>query len=175
MVLDEAGIRADICSSGMEALHMMEVQHTKQTPYNLVLMDWNMPEMNGLETSEKIREQYSSESTVVVLTAYNWDDIQEEAYRVGVDSFLAKPLFASNIIEEFERIARRNNMGLFKEKKAASLAGRRILLAEDIEMNAEIMTDFWSSVLFPPERPETTNLSGSKGRRRLHWKQERAA
>ena len=60
MVLGEVGIRADVCTSGAEALRMMEVQHTKQEPYNLVLMDWNMPEMNGLEASGKIREQFSN-------------------------------------------------------------------------------------------------------------------
>ena len=58
-----------------------------------------------------------------------------------VDSFLAKPLFAANVIEELKHIARRSNMNLFKEKKRASLEGRRILLAEDIEMNAEIIMD----------------------------------
>ena len=120
---------------------MLEVQHTKQEPYNLVLMDWNMPEMNGMEATRAIREQFDRDTTVVVLTAYNWDDIQSEAQSVGVDSFLAKPLFASNVIDEFERIARRNNMNLFKEKKRVEMEGRRILLAEDMEIKAEIMMD----------------------------------
>ena len=120
---------------------MMEVQHTKHKPYNLVLMDWNMPGMNGLEASAEIRKLYDNESTVVVLTAYSWDDIEEEAHRVGVDSFLTKPLFAANVVEEFERIARRNNMDLFREKKQANLSGRRVLLAEDMALNAEIMID----------------------------------
>ena len=141
MVLDEVGVRADACTSGQEALRMMEVQHTKHRPYNLVLMDWSMPGMNGLETSTEIRKLYDSESTVVVLTAYNWDDIREEARHAGVDNFLPKPLFAANIIEEFERIARRNNMALFKKKDRADLSGRRVLLAEDMEINAEIMID----------------------------------
>ena len=141
MVLDEAGIRADTCPSGEEALHMLEVQHTKQEPYNLVLMDWKMPEMDGLETTRKIREHYSNETTVIIITAYNWDEIMEEALSAGVDSFLAKPLFLSNVISEFERIARRNNLNLFKEKQRAELAGRRILLAEDLEINAEILMD----------------------------------
>ena len=144
MVLEEVGIRADTCTGGAEALRMMEVQHTKHEPYNLVLMDWSMPEMNGLEASEKIREKFNSESTVVVLTAYNWDDIREDAQRAGVDSFLPKPLFASNIIEEFNRIARRNNLNLLQKKKQAELAGRRVLLAEDVEINAEIMLDILS-------------------------------
>ena len=76
---------------------------------------------------------------MIILTAYNWDEIMDEALHTGVDSFLAKPLFASAVLDEFERIARRNNLSLFKEKKRADLKGRRILLAEDILINAEIM------------------------------------
>ena len=140
-VLEDVGIRADICTSGEEALRMMEVQHHKQRPYNLVLMDWNMPGMNGLEASAEIRKQYDSETTVVVLTAYNWDDIQEEAERVGVENFLTKPLFATHILEQFEQIARRNNMPMLRQKRRADLAGCRVLLAEDMEINAEIMID----------------------------------
>ena len=141
MVLDEVGVRADTCTSGEEALRMMEIQHTKHRPYNLVLMDWSMPGMSGLEASNEIRKMFDRESTVVVLTAYNWDDIQEEAERVGVNSFLAKPLLTGNIINELERIARRNNMALFRKKNRADLSGRRVLLAEDMEINAEIMID----------------------------------
>ncbi len=141
MVLDEVGIHADICTGGEEALRMIEIQHTKKKPYNLILMDWSMPGMNGLEVSEEIRKQYQDEMAVVVLTTYNWDDIHDEANRVGVENFLAKPLFASSVIEELERIARRNKMNLFKEKNRADLMGRRILLAEDMEINAEIMMD----------------------------------
>ena len=140
-VLNDAGIRADICTSGQEALHMLEIRHTKQEPYNLVLMDWKMPEMDGLETAKRIRKTYNRETVVIMLTAYNWYDILEKALDAGIDSFLSKPLFASKVISEFERVARHNNLKLFREKKRADLAGRRILLAEDIEMNAEILMD----------------------------------
>ena len=141
MVLDEAGIRADTCKSGKEALRMLEVQHLKQEPYNLVLLDWRMPDQNGIDTAKEIRAHYNNETTIIILTAYNWDDILEEALASGVDGFLAKPLFASNVIAEFERVARHNNMSMFTEKNRAELAGRRILVAEDIEMNAEIIID----------------------------------
>ena len=141
MVLDEVGVRVDVCTNAAEALRMLEVQRTKQEPYNLVLMDWNMPEMNGMEATRAIHEQFDRDATVVILTAYNWDDIQEEARSVGVDSFLSKPLFASSVIDEFERIARHNNMDLFNEKKRVEMAGRRVLLADDMEINAEIMMD----------------------------------
>ena len=75
MVLDEAGIRADVCMSGEEALRMLEVQNLKQEPYNLVLLDRNMPGMDGMETARLIRERYDNETTVIILTAYNWDDV----------------------------------------------------------------------------------------------------
>ncbi|MBQ9566205.1 MAG: response regulator [Synergistaceae bacterium] len=139
VILDEAGIKADICFSGPEALNMLEVAHTKHTPYNLVLLDWKMPEMDGVETAKRIRELYNRETTVIILTSFNWDEIMDEALHIGVDSFLAKPLFASNVIDEFERIARKNNMSLYREKRRADLKGRHILLAEDILINAEIM------------------------------------
>ena len=139
LVLGEAGIKADTCFSGQEALHMLEVRHTKHEPYNLVLLDWKMPEMDGLEVAKEIRKRYDKETTVIILTAFSWDEIMDEALHAGVDSFLAKPLFSSNVLDEFERIARKNNMSLYKEKKRAELKGRRILLAEDIMINAEIM------------------------------------
>jgi CheY-like chemotaxis protein len=140
MVLDEVGINSDIALSGAQALSMLDVAHTKHEPYNLVLLDWKMPEMNGLEVARCIRDRYDKETTVIILTSFNWDEIMDEALHVGVDSFLAKPLFASNVIDEFERIARKNNMGLYKKRKRADLSGRHILLAEDIMVNAEIVS-----------------------------------
>ena len=139
IVLEEVGILADTCHTGGDALQMLEVQHTKHEAYNLVLLDWKMPEMDGLEVAREIRKRYDNETTVIILTSFDWDEIMDEALHIGVDSFLAKPLFASNVINEFERLARKNNMSLYKEKKRADLKGRRILLAEDIMINAEIM------------------------------------
>ena len=144
MVLDEAGIKSDIALSGSEALNMLEVAHTKQEHYNLVLLDWKMPEMDGLEVAKEIRKRYDNETTVIILTSFNWDEIMDEALHAGVDSFLSKPLFASNVIDEFERIARRNNMTLFKKKQRCDLKGKRILLAEDMDINAEIMKEVLS-------------------------------
>ncbi|MBR2527974.1 MAG: response regulator [Blautia sp.] len=144
MLLGEAGVRSDSCRSGEEALNMIELAYLKQEPYNLVLMDWKMPQMDGVETAKRIREHYDSETTVLMLTAYNWDEIIDEALDVGIDGFLAKPLFASNVLAELERIARRSNTSLFREKKRAPLEGLRILLAEDVEINADIMMDILS-------------------------------
>ena len=141
IVLDEAGILADTCFSGEEALRMLELQSTKQEPYNLVLLDWRMPDMDGIEVAKEIRKRYSRETTIIILTSFNWDEIMDEALHIGVDSFLAKPLFASNVMSEFERVARKNSMSVFREKKRAELKGRHILMAEDVLINAEIMKE----------------------------------
>ncbi|MBQ6575141.1 MAG: response regulator, partial [Lachnospiraceae bacterium] len=129
---------------GMDALNMLEVAHTKQEHYNLVLLDWKMPEMDGLEVAKEIRKRYDNETTVIILTSFNWDEIMDEALHCGVDSFLSKPPFASNVVDEFERIARKNNMSLVKKRKRSPLKGKRILIAEDMEINAEIMKEVLS-------------------------------
>ena len=141
IILEEAGLKSDIALSGAEALHMLDVAHTKHEHYGLVLLDWKMPEMDGLEVARRIRERYNSETTVIILTSYNWDEIMDEALHAGVDSFLTKPLFASNVLDEFERIIRKNNPGDIRIKKTVDLKGKRILLAEDMEINAEIMKE----------------------------------
>ena len=141
MLEDKFGIRTDICSYGGEALRLMEIQHRKQTPYDLVLMDWSMPGMNGRETTAEIRRQFGDETAVVVLTAYNWDEIHEEAESVGIEYSLTKPLFPDKLSEVLEQIARKHSRAPVKEKKRADLAGRKILLAEDMAINAEILTD----------------------------------
>ena len=141
LVLDESGVNTDICTDGKEALEMLEICHAKHEPYNLVLLDWKMPEMDGIDVAKEIRKRYSNETTVIILTAYNWDEIMDEALHIGVDSFLAKPLFASSVIDEFLRIARRNSMHTAGEKRRADLNGRKILLAEDFIINAEIVRE----------------------------------
>ena len=145
VVMDEAGIRTDTALSGRKALEMMEVCHAKQEPYNLVLLDWKMPEMDGVEVAREIRKRYSHETTVIILTAYNWDEIMDEALHIGVDSFLSKPLFASNVIDEFLHIVRRNSLNLLKQAQRAELGGRHVLLAEDILINAEIVKELLRS------------------------------
>ena len=141
LILDEVGIHAETCKSGSDALNMMEVKGAKHEGYNLVIIDWKMPGMDGVELIRHIRERYSREETAVVLVSFNYDDIIEEAEGAGADGFIAKPLFTKSILDEFERIARRNGMGVLKEKHIADLKGRRVLVAEDIQINAEILTE----------------------------------
>ncbi len=139
MVLEEAGIRAESCTSREEGMKMLDLQQLKQDPYNLVLLDRNLSGADALAAFTELRAHYAPESTAVIMTAYNWDDIRDRAERAGADSLLTKPLFAENVLREFERLVHRNDMCLACEKPRADLRGRRILLAEDVEINAEIM------------------------------------
>ena len=139
LVLEKAGIAAETASSGAEAVEMTRLRHARMEPYNLILVDWKMPQMDGVETTRQIRSIIGSESAIIILTAYRWDDVQEEAIEAGVDSFLPKPLFAGAVLDECRSVIKRK--GTFADHKhgRVELEGRRILLAEDMQVNAEIM------------------------------------
>ncbi|MBQ7500884.1 MAG: response regulator [Clostridia bacterium] len=139
LVLEKTGISAETASSGAEAVEMVKVHHARMEPYNLILVDWKMPEMDGVETTRRIREIVGNESAIIILTAYKWDDVLEEATEAGVDSFISKPLFAANVLEEFESAVKQKGINVKGPAKKVVLEGRRVLIAEDMEINAEIM------------------------------------
>ncbi len=139
LVLEKIGISCELAYSGMEALDMVNLRHARSIPYNLILVDLKMPDMDGVETAREIRKIIGHESAIIIITAYRWDDVLEDAIKAGVDSFIAKPLFANNIIEEFRSALRKRNSGKPPAPKTV-LKGRHVLLAEDVPINAEIMT-----------------------------------
>ena len=140
LVLEEVGIAADSCFSGKEALEMLQLAYARRVAYNLILVDLRMPDQDGVEVTRRIRELYNEESTIIILTAYSWDDIMEEALEAGVDSFMSKPLFASGVMDEFRQVIQRKSKTR-EEIHRADLAGKHILLAEDMLINAEIMIE----------------------------------
>ncbi|MBP5673073.1 MAG: response regulator [Victivallales bacterium] len=139
LVLEKIGIAAESASSGQEAIEMVKLRHARRQPYNLILVDWQMPEMDGVETTRQIRAIVGHESAIIILTAYRWDDILEEAIEAGIDSFISKPLFASALMDEFQTALKKKKAMFDNNVTKADLKGRRILLAEDVEINAEIM------------------------------------
>ena len=138
IVLGQAGISCEAAFSGSEGLDMIRLRHIRREPYNLILVDWKMPDMDGIETTRQIRNIVGLEIPVVILTSYSWEDIADEAIEAGVDSFVAKPLFAATVMDEFREAFKKKNARLIQ--KTADLTGRRILLAEDMPINAEIIT-----------------------------------
>ncbi|MBQ7564238.1 MAG: response regulator [Lachnospiraceae bacterium] len=141
LVLGQAGIDSDLAFSGKEAVEMVKVHHARQEPYDLIIVDWQMPEMDGVETTREIRKIVGDESAIIILTAYNWDDVLEEATAAGVDSFIAKPLFSGNLLDEFKNALKKKNIAAASDKEKADLTGRHILIAEDMEINAQILME----------------------------------
>ncbi|MBQ8092797.1 MAG: response regulator [Clostridia bacterium] len=139
LVLGKAGISAEVAVSGTAAIEMVRLRHARMEPYDLILVDWKMPDMDGVETTRQIRTIAGNESAIIILTAYKWDDVFEEAVRAGVDSFISKPVFAGTVIEEFRTAIERKGIRDRKKAQKPELAGRHILLAEDVQVNAEIM------------------------------------
>ncbi|MBR4164540.1 MAG: response regulator, partial [Solobacterium sp.] len=137
IVLGQIGISCETAESGWEGIDKVRIRHGRREDYNLILIDWRMPEIDGVETTRMIRSIVGNETPIIILTSFNWDDIADEAKGAGVDTFVAKPLFAGSVMEEFREAFRRKNELL--DKKTADLQGRRILLAEDMAVNAEIM------------------------------------
>ncbi len=137
LVLGQVGVNCEKALSGAEGLQMAKVRHARREPYNLILVDWRMPDMDGIETTRQIRSAVGTETPVIILTSYNWDDIADEAKAAGVDTFVAKPLFAGTVLDEFREAFKKKNAERVRE--TANLKSRRVLLAEDITINAEIM------------------------------------
>ena len=108
-------------------------------PFNLMLVDWKMPGMDGIELTRLIRKETEGQDLTIVMTTYNWYEIMEEALNAGVDAFLAKPMFASGIREELGKIFAEKRKNRRRAEQRTSLEGRRVILAEDMELNGEIM------------------------------------
>lgn len=139
IVLGEIGIKSDICNSGKEAVELIELKHARREEYNLILVDYKMPKKDGIEVTKEIRRIVGKDIAVVILTAYSWTDIEKKAKKSGVDSFMSKPLFASNVLTEFQQALQKKKLTDESERIKVDLKGKRILLAEDVFINAEIM------------------------------------
>ena len=137
LVLGQVGVNCEKALSGAEGLQMVKLRHARREPYNLILVDWRMPDMDGMETTRQIRAAVGAETPVIILTSYNWDEVVDEAREAGVDTFVAKPLFAGTVLDEFREAFKKKNAARAAEK--ADLRCRRVLLAEDVAINAEIM------------------------------------
>ncbi|MBQ7721140.1 MAG: response regulator, partial [Clostridia bacterium] len=139
LVLEKIGIASETAGSGAEAVEMVRLRHARRESYNIILVDWKMPEMDGIETTRRIRDIVGNESAIIILTAYRWDDVADEAKEAGVDAFLAKPLFPESVMEEFRDALEKKCLSSSKNSSKADLKGKRILLAEDVAVNAEII------------------------------------
>ncbi|MBQ5804615.1 MAG: response regulator, partial [Erysipelotrichaceae bacterium] len=115
------------------------------------------PHIIIFETTKEIRNFAKEDMPIIILTSYNWEDIETDAKRAGVDSFVAKPLFAGSVLDEFaEAYAKKNKHPVRKKKE---LKNKRILLAEDIQINAEIMASLLSMKEMKVEHAENGRVA----------------
>ena len=128
--------------SGREAVERCYARHELKDDYFAVILDWKMPDMDGIETARQIRKRIGKEITIIVLTSYEFSEIEEEAKAAGVDAFIAKPLFRSRLtatLRQFTSGRKEKTARNYLEKLSESdYTGKRILLVEDNELNREI-------------------------------------
>ncbi len=133
-LLTQMKVRASIAQSGFEAIDLIHA-HLIRDPFDVVIVDWKMPEMDGVETVRRIRQIVGHDVLVVVMSAYDWTEIEETARAAGVDLFLAKPIYEYNLRSA---LACSEKM-LLEYAESIVFHGEKVLVAEDNELNQEVV------------------------------------
>ncbi len=138
-MLQQLGLRAEWTLSGREAVLRTRQAVMRDDTYSVYLIDWLMPDMNGIEVARRIRKEMGDDVPIIVLTAYDWSDIEEEAREAGVTAFCSKPLFFSELRSCLYSVVNPEIAGVKEETEMlTSIHTGRILLAEDNVLNQEI-------------------------------------
>ena len=146
--LKSIGINPEWCLNAERAIEMIEEHHQRNDDYQVILLDWKLPGMNGIEAAREIRSKYKKDIPILLITAYDWSEIEEEARQAGVSGFISKPLFKSTLYyglktfndtpdEQTAETETNNDTGL---------KGKHILLAEDNELNWEVAKELLSAL-----------------------------
>ena len=138
-MLREIGMDSDWCVSGLEAVVRTEEALSRKLPFKVYIIDWQLPDLNGIETARRIRRIAGNDVPIIVLSAYDWSDIEEEAKEAGVTDFISKPIFMSDLTTLLSR-----HFGEHTEQEETEdirFDGKKILLVEDNEMNREIAVE----------------------------------
>ncbi len=139
--LHELGMQGEWVLSGREAVDAVCKHHGRDDDYYAVILDWQMPEMDGVETAREIRKKVGPDMPIIILSAYDWGDIEAEAREAGVNAFVGKPLFKSKLRSLFITMhggAREEPADPLDSLRGGQLQGRRALLVEDNALNQEI-------------------------------------
>jgi PAS domain S-box-containing protein len=141
-MLSTIGMRPDWTTSGKEAVLRTRLAEEQNDSYAAYIIDWLMPDMNGIEVVRRIRGIIGEETPIIILTAYDWSDIEEEARNAGVTGFCSKPIFLSELREVLESpFASPDSEPDEQEENCCSFEGKKILLVEDNELNQEIAVE----------------------------------
>lgn len=150
--LEELGVHAEYTMDGQKAVEMIEERHRNNDDYHFVLIDWKMPNMDGIQTIREIRSRVGKGIPVFLVSAYDWGDIGEEFQNSDIEGFIAKPLFKSTLYTHLKQYINGKSDEVSPQKEEIDFEGRHILLAEDIDINWEIANEILSSVGLVMER-----------------------
>jgi len=156
--LESLGISAERATSGREAVEMVRRRHKAGNDYGVVILDWKMPDMNGVETIRHIREDVGAAVPILLTSAYDWSDIEDEAKGAGANGFIGKPLFRSSLYGKINEILGTDVKAPQPEEDYSDLAGMNILIAEDNEINWEIVSTMLGMFGITTERAENGRI-----------------
>lgn len=150
LLLEKMGLSPTWTLTGREAVKMVEEAHEEGKNYDVCLIDWRMPEMNGAATARAIRDVAGDDMLIIIISAYDLTPIEDEARKAGVNDFIAKPFFASTLFDALASATRRLDMETPRDdvnaQPAYNFGGKRVLLVEDNEFNREIGHEFLEMV-----------------------------
>lgn len=142
IMLEEVGVDVDWSLSGREAVEAAYRAHTEGREYFAVIIDWRMPDMDGIETTRRIRAKLGADIPIILLSAYNWEDVEQEAFKAGINGFLTKPIFRSELVQKLRFYivgpSAKTQEAAARQVATPQFEGLRILLAEDNDLNREI-------------------------------------
>ncbi|MCI8597082.1 MAG: response regulator [Lachnospiraceae bacterium] len=141
ILMEDTGVLIHVRQDGETAIEAIWEAFEKNEPYNMVLLDWKMPGMNGIETAKRMQEKIQQQIPILLLTAYDWEAIEEEALKAGITGFLAKPFFVSALKEKVFEMHTREEGDVWSRGEELNLEGEHFLVAEDNEINAEILEE----------------------------------
>ncbi len=160
--LESLGIKADQADNGMKALEMTRQRHETGKDYDVLILDWKMPGMNGIDTIRRIRSEVDAKIQILITSAYDWSDIEDAAKEAGANGFIGKPLFRSRLYEKINELIGAETKPLEPEDDYSDLAGMNILIAEDNDVNWEIISMMLSMFAITTERAENGRICVNK-------------
>ena len=160
--LESLGIVADRATNGLEALEMTRRRHETGKDYDVVILDWKMPDMDGIGAIRQIRSEINARIPILLTSAYDWSDIEDKAKEAGVNGFISKPLFRSRLYEKINELLGTEAKAVEPEDNYADLAGMNILIAEDNEVNWEIISAMLGMFGITSERAENGRVCVDK-------------
>ena len=160
--LESLGLTADRAESGLEALGMILHRHETGRDYSIVILDWKMPDIDGVETIRRIRTEVDANIPILLISAYDWSDIEDAAKEAGANGFVSKPLFRSILYDKINELLGTEAKSVEPENDYSDLQGMNILIAEDNDINWEIISTMLSMFAITTERAENGRICVDK-------------